>query len=82
MTNQTWEIKNVCHLRNDTFYPMSSSVNFALSLRLCYSLKIRNCGMTEKEIFCGYGLFQRIKLYQRRYKIKYLDTIEFLDTHV
>ena len=57
MTNQTWEIKNVCHLRNDTFYPMPSSVNFALSLRLCCSLKIRNCGMTEKEIFCGYGCF-------------------------
>ena len=36
---------------------MSHFVNFTLLPPLCYSLKITNCRMREKEIFCMYDCF-------------------------
>ena len=38
--------------------------------------------MREKKIFLHIWMLQRIALYKRRQKIRSLDTIEFLDTHV
>ena len=47
-------------LRKQHFSPhvlLPKSVNFRLSLTLCYSLKIRTYGMIEKKMFCIYGYF-------------------------
>ena len=51
---------------------MSNSVNFTLSLPLCYSLKTRSYGMREKKIFCIYGCFS----------VSCYINGGFLDTHV
>ena len=48
-------IQNVCHLHNEIFHVIHLCYNFALSPPQWYSLKITNCGMREKKIFCLYG---------------------------
>ena len=50
-------IQIVCGLHKEfllSHSPISHSASFTLSLFLCYSLKLTNCGMRGKNIFCMY----------------------------
>ena len=62
---------------------LSQFVNFTLSLPMCYSLNFtKKLENEKKEHFLHIWLLQPIALPQRRWKIKSLEAIEFLYTHV
>ena len=62
--------------------PVSHFVNCTISHPLCYSVKIINHGMREKNINCIYGCFSVSRYIKWSRKMASLETISFLDTHV
>ena len=79
-------IQKVYHLHNGIFYPIQLYHTFSVlpyHFPCFYSLNFTKKLQNErKEDFLHIWLLQRIKLYQRRWKITSLNTTEFLDKYV